>query len=196
MRKTAAPRFCGDCGYEFARDPTGPCPMCARFEQLRIEFAAVDRRSTPSEYRAILAAQLARRASVEGRNDHPTTVISPALRRPAKRRVDAHLVNRESPTASSEPVAPPRTKPTARRRDRTASPTRENARSVPGDRQLSWEEITSHPALDANAVTGARGERKHRGPSDRDYPWLTALWVIVFGVLAGLSIPLASMLIR
>ena len=197
MRKTAAPKFCGDCGYKFARDLTGPCPMCARFEQLRIQVAAVGRRPTPSEYRAVLAAQVARRALVEGRNEHAATVISPALRRQAKGRVKAHLATEASPTLPSGPLVSPITKPTARRRDRRTSQVRENARGVPGaERQMSWEEITRPAAVDAHLVARARKQREHRAASEREYPWLIALWVIVFGALAVLSIQLASLLIR
>ena len=38
-RKKRAIRFCGDCGYELAPDNDGTCPMCPRFEQLRLELA-------------------------------------------------------------------------------------------------------------------------------------------------------------
>ena len=38
-RKKRAIRFCGDCGYELAADNDGTCPMCPRFEQLRLELA-------------------------------------------------------------------------------------------------------------------------------------------------------------
>jgi len=223
MRKTTAPRFCGDCGYEFARDRTGACPMCARFEQMRIEFAAprpseiagrptspepplettdpltaVDRRPTPSEYRAVLAAQRARRASAEGRSGHPATVISPSLRQPAKRRMKAPQAAGESPAPSREPPLPPKKKPTARRKDiRTAPRIRENAGSESAtEKQKSGEENTALPALDAHLVTRAPAEREHPAPSDRGYPWQTALWVLVVGALAGASVPLISFLIR
>ena len=76
--KKRAIRICGDCGYELRPDNDGPCPMCERFEQLRIDFtvprpsdlaahradvrhtdvlsAAPDARPpTVAEYRAILA---------------------------------------------------------------------------------------------------------------------------------------------
>ncbi len=39
-RQKRSIRFCGDCGYELARDNDGACPMCARFEQLRVDLAA------------------------------------------------------------------------------------------------------------------------------------------------------------
>jgi len=77
MSKKHAHRFCGDCGYELAPDSEGTCPMCPRFEQLRIDSiapkaselaaqraeprdtdvsGAPDERSpTVAEYRAILA---------------------------------------------------------------------------------------------------------------------------------------------
>jgi hypothetical protein len=36
--KKRAIRFCGECGYELAPDNDGTCPMCRRFEQLRLDF--------------------------------------------------------------------------------------------------------------------------------------------------------------
>lgn len=82
MPRTESPkkrriRFCGDCGYELARDNDGTCPMCPRFQQLRLDFTvprpsdlAAHRAASPdtdvagaadewpptvAEYRAILA---------------------------------------------------------------------------------------------------------------------------------------------
>ena len=43
MRKKAAARFCGECGYELAPDSTGECPMCARFAQFRSEVTVPPR---------------------------------------------------------------------------------------------------------------------------------------------------------
>lgn len=44
-------RFCGDCGYALAPDNDGPCLMCQRFEQLRLDFV-VPRPSALAEQRA------------------------------------------------------------------------------------------------------------------------------------------------
>lgn len=44
-------RFCGDCGYEFGPDSDGTCPMCPRFEQLRMDFT-VPRPSELAAHRA------------------------------------------------------------------------------------------------------------------------------------------------
>ena len=49
--KKRAIRICGDCGYELRPDNDGPCPMCERFEQLRIDFA-VPRPSDLAAHRA------------------------------------------------------------------------------------------------------------------------------------------------
>ena len=97
--KKRSVRFCGDCGYELARDNDGTCPMCRRFEQLRLDFI-VSRPSdvvtqrlnpglpdassipdewppTPAEYRAILAERALRSGSAK----HAATVLrKPALR--------------------------------------------------------------------------------------------------------------------
>ena len=140
MRKTAAVRFCGACGYELARvRADDECPMCARFEQLRIDFtvprpselaglrtgpderldvnqpvASEDRPATASEYRAVLAAWRARTASADGGSGGPaaTVIRTPSLRHPARAPIGA-------PTAaltSGSPASP--NKPRARRKDR------------------------------------------------------------------------------
>ena len=38
-RKKPVIRYCRDCGYELALDNDGPCPMCPRLEQLRLNLA-------------------------------------------------------------------------------------------------------------------------------------------------------------
>ena len=77
--KKPAIRFCSACGYELALDNDGPCPMCPRFDQLRLnavvpipsELSAhrasardtqrsagpAEWRPTLAEYRAMLAAR-------------------------------------------------------------------------------------------------------------------------------------------
>ncbi len=77
-------RFCGHCGYELARDNDGACPMCRRFEQLRLDFS-VPRPSdaggwppTPAEYRALLAERRSR-AAVTG-HPIPTVIRTAAMR--------------------------------------------------------------------------------------------------------------------
>ena len=146
MRKKAAARFCRACGYEFARDDSDECRMCARFEQLRIESAvprpselgsrqtlpeepldigdpvpSVERPTTPSEYRAVLAARRARTPSADGQSRGPaaTVIGTPALPRPANSPMEA-------PTAAlaGESAPPRKKKPTARRKSRpTPTPT-------------------------------------------------------------------------
>jgi hypothetical protein len=76
-RKKRAIRFCGACGYELALDSDGPCPMCPRLDQLRLNSvvprpselhrasaretqrsaAPAEWRPTVAEYRAMLAAR-------------------------------------------------------------------------------------------------------------------------------------------
>jgi hypothetical protein len=98
-KKRSVP-FCGDCGYELARDNDGTCPMCRRFEQLRLDFI-VPRPSdfaahrpgsrntgvsgvpdewlpTVAEYRAILAE---RRLRSDSPGQHAATVIRTAAMR-------------------------------------------------------------------------------------------------------------------
>lgn len=89
-------RFCGDCGYELARDNDGTCPMCRRFEQLRSDFivprpgdiarqqaagaygsTAEEWPPTVAEYRAVLAERRARLASP--REDAARVLRTPGL---------------------------------------------------------------------------------------------------------------------
>ena len=144
MRKKAAAPFCGDCGYEFTRDETGECRMCARFEQLRVESAvlrpselasrqtpsaepidisdpvpSIEWPPTPSEYRAILAERRARTPSADGQSREPaaTVIGTLALGRPANSGM-------ETPTAGSagESPASPKKKSTARRKSPSPAP--------------------------------------------------------------------------
>jgi hypothetical protein len=123
--KSTAPRLCPTCGYKLAGGRDEACPMCARFEQLRTEFAvprpselaslrthdnespdanqppvSFDRSPTASEYRAAFAAQRARAASA-GRAS-AGVLRTRELRQPASRRT-------ESPTTPpvGDPSAPP-----------------------------------------------------------------------------------------
>lgn len=86
--KKPVARFCDDCGYELAADSDGNCPMCPRFEQLRMDFTvprpselaglamhgpksldadlpagSAERRPTAAVYRGIIAAHRARSGS-------------------------------------------------------------------------------------------------------------------------------------
>ena len=49
--KKHAIRICSNCGYKFRPDDDGACPVCARFEQLRIDFT-VPRPSDLAAHRA------------------------------------------------------------------------------------------------------------------------------------------------
>jgi len=143
MRKTAAARFCGDCGYKFTRDSSGDCPMCARFEQLRTELAVprrseragrhrrpeeppdvnhpvapIDRRATASEYGVVFAAHRARAASAGGRKG-ATAIRTPALPQPANA-----IVEVPKGTLARDSPAPPKKKSTARRNRPTPTPPR------------------------------------------------------------------------
>ena len=221
MRKTATRRFCGDCGYEFGRDRDAPCPMCARFEQLRIEFAAprsgelaggpppragsppgvsdptaVDRWPTPSEYRAILAAQRARRASAEDRAEYPATVIQPSLRQPTKGLVQAPSVADEPKAPSRDASVAPKKRTPRRRKDlRNVPPIQEDAGSVSATEKGEFgEDKIELPVVDAHLNAQAR--EREQPASDLEYPWQTALWVILVGALVGASVPIISLFIR
>ena len=145
MPKKTAARFCGDCGYEFARDDTGECRMCARLEQLRDEatvlrpneranqqaliaesidadlVAPAEWPPTAAEYRAMLAA---RRRSTKGpRRRHVTSVIGTGLR-PGDAAQEAPSPALEAPSAplvADSVRTSPRQKPTTRRKRRPRS---------------------------------------------------------------------------
>jgi hypothetical protein len=168
MRKKAATRFCGDCGYEFARDDTGECRMCARFEQLREESAVLrpnehaNRRAsfgqaietgpppfvewppTPAEYRAILVGR--RTPSAEGLSRGPaaTVIGTPALANPAL----------QAPTAAHLDGSPK--KKSAARRDSRPMPTAALASDSP-----------------APPKSKARRKSRRTPPSDGRTPSLT-----------------------
>lgn len=96
--RKGAIRICADCGYELALGHDGPCPMCPRFEQLRVDFAmprpselaahraalrgahsgaSGDQQLTPSGYRALLAER--RLGSVSDGEAHGRVVRTRAL---------------------------------------------------------------------------------------------------------------------
>ena len=133
-KRSAAARFCRACGYEFARDTEDDCPMCARFEQFRTQFAvprpselagrrtnseerldvdhpvaSADRSPTASEYRAILAAQRRTTASPDDGGGPAETVIrTPALRQPppARREAQTKVLSGESQAHPEKSTAP------------------------------------------------------------------------------------------
>ena len=220
MPKTAA-RYCGDCGYELARDSTAQCPMCARYEQFRTAAAVPvqsdpagrhtteppldvddsqasgDRRPTPAEYRAVLAAQRAR-TSADDRSARGATVIqTPTLRQPPKAPTEAvsAALAAETPAPSKKSPAPSKKKPRARRKNRPPPPILESTRSVPApdaENSAAAEEDVVLPVIaDAHRVTPAEAVPQHAALSDRGYPWQTALWV---GVAGALLAALASLL--
>lgn len=114
-------RFCGGCGYELARDNDGTCPMCRRFEQLRLDFI-VPRPSdlttqrpgsdtdvavvpdewppTVAEYRAILAERRLRSAALG--QGAPTVIRTPALK---QRRVSPRAQSAKAGDGASAPPA-------------------------------------------------------------------------------------------
>ena len=180
MRKTAAARFCGACGYELARvRADDECPMCARFEQLRIEFtvprpselaglrtgpderldvnqpvASEDRPATASEYRAVLAAWRARTASADGGSGGPaaTVIRTPSLRHPARAPIGA-------PTAaltSGSPASP--NKPRARRKDRPTTALTSGSPAPPNKPIVA--EVEPEPAI-AEIRSSAAAEVEH-----------------------------------
>ena len=218
MRKTAADRYCRDCGYELARDTT-ECPMCARYEQFRT-YAAVpvgsdpagrhasearvdvddsrasaDQQPTPAEYRAVLAAQRAR-TSAEDRSARGATLIrTPTLRQRAKARTEAPTAALAGETPAPPKKSPSKQKPRARRQNRPPPPIPGSDRSVPSPDEESsaagQEDAVLPVNPDAHRVRPAEAVRQHAALSDRGYPWQTALWV---GVAGALVAALASLL--
>lgn len=151
-------RFCGDCGYELARNHDGPCPMCRRFEQLRLDLTvprpsdlAAHRPGAPditvsglpdewpptvAEYRAILAE---RRLRSDSGGNAATVIRTAAMRQPQPTPPRGNVAPGEVAlnSAEAEPEAEdlassPSKEPKARRgkgKDRRAA--RARARSSP-----------------------------------------------------------------
>ncbi len=121
-RRKRRVRFCGDCGYELAPDNDGTCPMCRRFEQLRIDFivprpsALAEQRAegghthvsatpdewppTVAEYRAILAERRARSTSI----DDPQGRV---VRTPGLTHMHVPPAPEEANAPDDEVIAPP-----------------------------------------------------------------------------------------
>lgn len=203
-RKTAA-RFCGDCGYELAPDSDGTCRMCARFQQLRIDFAdsrpseldspathpaesldplasvpstgltlRPDRDSEPrtnpptiSEYRTIIAAQRARRAT-QAPPAERSTPSTPGAAAPA-----------EETKAPSPQLS-------------TAPPEEGSARGVTPapDADAGLSPLGAHPVTQAPAVR--HGASRSRAGVTLPSPATLALVIlcVVIGALAGAAVPL------
>ena len=128
--KNRSVRFCGDCGYELARDNDGTCPMCRRFEQLGVDFTVPrpsdlathragsrntdvagvsdDWPPTVAEYRAILAERRLRSGSP---GQHAATVIRTAAMRQTQVPLPPSGATAPSDGALTSPAQP---KPPAR----------------------------------------------------------------------------------
>lgn len=118
--KKRAIRYCGDCGYKLAADSDGTCPVCPRFQQLRIDFtvprpsdlatrraafgqtdvsASLDEWPSVAEYRAILAERWGIGSAVESRGR--------VIRTPGLRQAHVPLPHRSAEGADEEIPAPP-----------------------------------------------------------------------------------------
>ena len=128
-RKKPVIRYCRDCGYELALDNDGPCPMCPRLEQLRLNLAvprpndfgaypangrdthgsaAPDEwRPTVAEYRAMLAER-----GVGSTDESRGRVI----RTPVLRQTRVPHPPRAAQAADDAALAPPRTAPASGKR--------------------------------------------------------------------------------
>ena len=198
-------RFCRNCGYEFARDDTGECRMCARFEQSRIGFAvprpselgtgptrvqesldvddppSVNWPPTPAEYPAILAERHARTPSADRHSEAPTGIVlgALALPRPAESAMEAPT----EPTAGEAP-APPKKKSTARRKNsRLTAPMAREAPAPPkkksAARRNSGPTPTAPTAGEAPAPPKKKSAaRRNSGPTPTPPPfWPTPVLI-------------------
>ena len=170
--KKSRVRYCGDCGYELAPDHAGTCPMCARFQQLRIDFT-VPRPSdlaahhvetlgtrpvapqggppTIAEYRSILAER--RLASGSTPQSAATVIRTPELTRPI---IPSPLRGAPAPgdDALAEPIAPAKDlaspSPKKPRTSKKTSPRRGQGESRPvaagRDRSARRAKKTDSPA--------------------------------------------------
>ena len=94
MRKKAAARFCGECGYELARDSTGGCPMCARFAQFRTEVTVPPRTE--------LAGGPALPQRADATMEAPAADLAIESPAPPKKKSTARRKNRRTPSPTRE----------------------------------------------------------------------------------------------
>jgi hypothetical protein len=71
-RKRAVRRFCGNCGYELAVEGDGKCPMCPRFEQVRVDSALP--RANDLDSLGTRRTELVVRQTAIGSGEHAPTV--------------------------------------------------------------------------------------------------------------------------
>ena len=205
MKRRTAARVCGDCDYELAPDSDGTCPMCARFQQLRIDFAdpgpgelaspvthpaeSLDAQSsvpssghppTISEYRTVIAAQRARSRSV------PTVIRNPALRT-----IQAQPAERSAPSTPGS-AAPAEETKAPHPHSSTASPEKGNGPgATPGPgADTGLPHLAAKPVTQAPAVR--QGASRSSAGVTRPSPATVAVVIIcvVIGALAGAAVPL------
>lgn len=211
MKRRTAARVCGDCDYELAPDSDGTCPMCARFQQLRIDFAdpgpseldrpvthpaeTLDAQSsvppsrhppTTSEYRTIIAAQRARSRSV------PSVIRNPALRAIQAPPAESSAPSTPGSAAPAEEPKAPSPQPS------TAPPEKASAPGVTlaPEADTGLPPLPAHPVAPAHPVTQApavrHGASRSREGARKPSPATVALVIlcVVIGALAGAAVPL------
>ncbi len=161
-RSRTSIRQCAACGYELSPGHEGPCPMCPRFDQLRVDFTMprpselsmprsradvgpdrVDAEAwppTPSEYRAILAERRRRLSAEAGTSSQPGVIRTPGLVRahtPGSLPERAESLGDEAENRAGAPdavaVASPRSRKKGKRKGRDRRAGRARARSQSAD---------------------------------------------------------------
>ena len=197
-RKKPVIRYCRDCGYELALDNDGPCPMCPRLEQLRLNLAVprpndfgaypANGRDThgsaaPDEWRPTVAeyrAMLAERGVGSTDESRGRVIRTPVLRqtrvphppRAAQAADDAALAPLEQPQ-------PPGKEPSPTSPRKAKGVVAVAAKSVPAP----WQ--PAHPPRQAAPVR--RVASRSRGGAIR--AWLVPLAVVAVSGLIGLVVP-------
>lgn len=180
--KKRAIRFCGDCGYELAPQHDGPCPMCPRFEQLRMDFAVprpselATRRAetahmvsvspgdwppTPSEYRAILAERRLGSTSAED------MAVARVIRTPGLTQIRVPAPPPGTNAPGDDDLSAPSTEPKPARRESspTSSKKPKGRRGKGGDRRAARARARA-PASQENVPSAVPSSSAAPGSAD------------------------------
>lgn len=192
-------RFCGDCGYELARDNDGTCPMCRRFEQFRLDFSV----PRPSDVAAHRAGS--RRTDVPGAPDEWSPTVAEYRALLAERRLrsaspgyHAATVIRVGSSGAQEPMTPPTTASSSaplESRDTPATPgssTPPRAAGALTGTSASGGETLGPPGQAAGSLMQG-GPPRHRALRSRTVvplPSVITLAIVVASLLIGAAVPM------
>ncbi len=151
-------RYCGDCGYELASDADGKCPMCPRFQQIRMDFQ--ERRTTGAERvgstRAVSSLPVIRNPELRA-FDLGQTILQ-GRPRPRPRRHNRRRLGRprlRHPPLTAVPTAEVRSTSETSRARHTPTVRRQAPRSQAGGKPLRPAALAYLAMLLVSAAVGA-----------------------------------------